>query len=171
MDILNNVINFQPIMPSASQIIAELQDLLDEAIAIDQADMGTIHLYDAQTETLRIVVHKELNAEFLEYFNVVKPFDSSACGRAAGIGNIVVISDVMHDVAFTPHRPIAKRAGFRSVKSVPLLAGGKLLGVLSIHFKTVQWSWQIGVLNTQIDKITQLLENSSNVKLIDTGSN
>lgn len=164
---MNNIISFNAIMPI--QVISALQNLLEEAITVDKADMGNIQVYNKADETLRIVVQKGFGMEFLEHFKVVKAFDSSACGRAAGIGNVVAVSDVMHDTAFTPHRSIAKLAGFRSVKSVPLLSGGKMLGVLSTHFKDVQWSWQITSLSTQADKIIKLLENNPGIKSISGG--
>ena len=114
--------------------IAELHRLLEAAIESDGAAKGNIQVLEPETGTLRILVQKGFGADFLAHFEVVKAFDSSACGRAAGIGNDVLISDVEKDLAFRPHLQIARGAGFRSVRSIPIVdARGGVCGVLSVH--------------------------------------
>ena len=121
-------------MPLAKETINELHRLLEMAIEREGAVKGNIQIFEPETESLRILVHIGFGAEFLSYFEVVKAFDSSACGRAAGIGNVVLVEDVETDRAFLPHRRIARRAGFRSVKSIPVFgSAGGVCGILSLH--------------------------------------
>lgn len=116
---------------------------LEKVITNENVNMGNIQFLDPEKKVLVIAVHKGFRQDFLDYFEEVKPFDTSACGRAVGIGNTVIIPDVNIDQAFAAHRKIANEAGFRSVRSVPILAANnELLGVLSTHSAAPNWNWK-----------------------------
>jgi hypothetical protein len=52
-----------------------------------------------------------------------------------------VIADVENDPDFAPYRNVAKRAGFRSVRSTPLIThDNKLVGIVSTHFAAPNWA-------------------------------
>lgn len=124
---------------------ARLLELLDNAIALDRATKGNIQVYDPNKKRLILTaeLQRGFEAPFLEHFASVKAFDSSACGRAMGTGNCVLIPDVMSDVAFEAHRKVALAAGVRSVKSMPLVgADGVFRGILSTHAPGVKWDWE-----------------------------
>ncbi len=146
-------------MQSLSKTLDEkLNDLLQRAIVLDKANFGNIQLYNRKTETLHIVAQQGFNQDFLEHFKIVNAFDSSACGRASCIGSPVIITDVTLDLAFIPHRAIARSAGFRSVKSVPIISKPKnLLGVISTHFKNPKWDWEMNTLDEVIAELAELL--------------
>jgi hypothetical protein len=127
-------------MPQA----ARLAQLLAEAIALDRAAKGNIQALDQASGVLKIVAHHGFNKAFLRHFENVKPFDSSACGRAFGAQRCIMIPDVLMDRAFAPHREIAASNGFRSVKSIPVVApDGRFHGVLSTHSPGVRWDWEL----------------------------
>ena len=120
-----------------------LRKLLDQAIALDRAAKGNIQILDRETGELHLLVQRGFDAAFSRYFKKVRAFDASACGRALGSGDCVIISDVMHDPDFQPHRVIAGASGFRSVKSIPIAAkDGSILGMLSTHSPSVRWDWE-----------------------------
>lgn len=146
-------------MQSLSKTVDEkLNDILQRAIVLDKASFGNIQLYDSKTGTLHIIAQQGFNRDFLDHFKVVNAFDSSACGRASGIGSPVIIIDVMLDIAFIPHRHIARSAGFRSVKSVPIISTPKkLLGVISTHFTNPKWDWEMNTLDEVIPELVKLL--------------
>lgn len=113
-----------------------LYQVLDATIALLQADMGNIQLYDSQREVLEIVAHQGFNSEFLDYFREVPIGESSVCSRVLQSGQRVIIEDVETDPEYAPHRQIAAAAGYRAVQSTPLTGSqGQLLGVLSTHFR------------------------------------
>lgn len=120
-----------------------LAALLDEAVRVDKVARGNIQAFDPESKTLKIVCHLGFGDEFLRHFETVRPSGPSACGRAFGSADCVVIPDVENDEAFRPHREIARISGFRSVKSVPVKdAAGRLLGVLSTHSVNVRHDWE-----------------------------
>jgi hypothetical protein len=144
--------------PLPVKIEKEVSYLLSQAIEIDGADMGNIQLFYQREQILTIIAQKGFDRIFLEYFETVKAFDSSACGRAIGIGSTVVISDVNLDIGFAPHRNIAKSAGFRAVKSVPLNdKDNNYVGVLSTHYKKPKWDWETKKITTITGEIAELL--------------
>jgi hypothetical protein len=114
------------------EVVAEIA--LEKMMALARAERGNIQLADPASGALRIVAHHGFDAEFLSYFAVVED-DMSACGRAAARGAQVVLSDVITDKRFEPHRRIATASGFRAVQSTPLLdRNGHLVGVVSTHY-------------------------------------
>src|ERR1051326_7387494 len=123
-----------------------LGQLLDEAIELDRAAKGNIQVYEAETDSLKIIAHRGFDENFLSHFHSVKRFDSSACGRAFGIQNFIMIADIMEDNGFKPHREVMLVNGIRSVKCIPVVGpDGQFQGVLSTHSPSVHWDWeQIG---------------------------
>lgn len=117
--------------------------LLERAIKLEEAEKGNVQALDERTKTLSIVCQRGFKADFLEHFRSVKAYGGSACGRAAGLAVPVLIRDVQKDPAFEPHRAVAARAGFRAVRSHPLLdSRGKLHGVVSVHWRLPRTRWR-----------------------------
>ncbi|MBV9693408.1 MAG: PAS domain S-box protein, partial [Alphaproteobacteria bacterium] len=73
--------------------------------------------------------------EFLDRFHEVPASGASSCARAMRAKSRVVVSDTETDVDYEPLRAIARRSGYRSVQSTPLVSrDGSLIGILSTHF-------------------------------------
>jgi len=120
---------------AASSLDTFLPGFLDGALALTGADFGTVQLRDPAAGSLRIVTQSGFDPGFLEYFAQVDD-DHSACGRAAREGVQVVITDVVADPGFAPHREMAAASGFRAVQSTPLTdSAGRLVGMVSTHFR------------------------------------
>jgi PAS domain S-box-containing protein len=114
-----------------------LDEVLDAAILLLDADYGNIQLYNPHKKGLEIVVQRGFPQAFLDTFKLVSPEDNSACGRALRSGARIVIEDVLTDEEYTNFRDIASAAGYRAVQSTPLLVpGGPVLGMLSTHFRS-----------------------------------
>jgi hypothetical protein len=121
-------------LSDASDLAELLPAVLEGAMALTGADFGNVQVFDV-TGALTIATHSGFSTEFLQYFAVVDD-DHSACGRAAGTGAQVAISDVDTDPGFAPHRAIAAASGFRAVQSTPLVDySGRMIGMVSTHFR------------------------------------
>jgi GAF domain-containing protein len=102
-------------------------------------DLGNIQLLDPQTGKLVIAAQRGFGLGFLDHFSTVGLEDDSACGRAMRDRGSVFIPDVTTDPLFASHRSVAQAAGFRAVKSTPLInQDGALFGVLSTHFRSIR---------------------------------
>ncbi len=137
----------------------DITALLNEAIHIENADKGNIQVFDDKRQVLHIIAQKGFADEFLEHFKEAKPFDSSSCGRAIGIGNTIVVSDVSVDVTFIPDMKIIKASGFRAVKSVPIFdIDNNKMGVISTHYINTRWIWDLNSINGLLLKLVPILK-------------
>ena len=111
-----------------------LQEIMDAAVAIVDAKMGTLQLIE--DDSLLIVAHYGHQQPFLEFFSSAES-RASVCGEAMQRGGRVIIEDVETSSLFvgTPSLDVMCNAGVRAVHSTPIISrAGTLLGVL-----TTQW--------------------------------
>jgi len=112
-----------------------LEEILDDTIALENADFGNIQIYNPDAQALEIVAQRGFQQNMLEHFRSVHD-TGAACGRAMKLRRRVIIEDVETDLEFAPHRHIAASAGFRAVQSTPLFTrSSEFLGMLSTHFR------------------------------------
>jgi len=120
-----------------------VQTILDDVVAFHGAQYGNVQLLVG--DNLVIAAQRGFGPEFLKTFQRVKRDDGCACGRALRLGQSIVIADVENDADFAPYRNVAKRAGFRSVRSTPLIThDNKLVGIVSTHFAAPNWAARNG---------------------------
>lgn len=113
-----------------------LQAVVDAAIAVSDAHMGNVQLYDAAAHSLRIVAHRGFQQPFLDYFEVVQ-CGTAICGEALRLGMRVTVEDVLQSPLFlgTPMMAVMEAAGVRAIQSTPMRArSGMLLGMFSTHW-------------------------------------
>jgi PAS domain S-box-containing protein len=117
---------------------AGLDEMLAATMELLGADFGNIQILDARRGVLLIEAQQGFQKEFLDYFREVSAKDGSACGRALGSGERIVVEDVEADLDFAPMIQILRNAGFRAVQSTPIIArDGRPLGMISTHFRSV----------------------------------
>ena len=139
-----------------------LQEIMDAAVSIVGAEMGTLQLLEG--DSLRIVAAYGHFRPFLEFFASAENL-ASVCGEATKRGERVVVSDVETSSLFigTPSLAVLREAGVRAVQSTPVMSrNGALLGIL-----TTQWGipytpderdlWRIDLL---VRQASDLIENS-----------
>jgi two-component system CheB/CheR fusion protein len=115
-----------------------LGDIVEAAMAITQADFGTIQLVDPPTGDLQIVAHRgELPDWWLDFWRTVNAGKGS-CGAALQRNERMIIEDVEQSPVFvgTPALEIQLRAGIRAVQSTPLVSrAGQPIGMFSTHYR------------------------------------
>jgi PAS domain S-box-containing protein len=119
----------------AHDISMLLEEILDAAIAITGADMGTVQLFEG--EVLKIRAQRGLEPAFLSFFDASdeNQIISAAAVRA---GRRVIVPDVAASptLAGTAAREVMLAAGVRAVQSTPLLSrGGRTLGMFSTQYR------------------------------------
>ncbi len=118
-----------------SSFSAQLQDLLDAAIAAEGCSKGNIQFFNPCVDGLQIAAHRGFDTAFLQQFDIVRRDEPSACGRAFRFGLRVVIKDITIDRFYAPYLSVANGSGYRAVQSTPIIQpGGSVIGVLSTHF-------------------------------------
>jgi PAS domain S-box-containing protein len=124
---------------SCDDLQTALEEVLDAALALMEAELGNVRLLDPSTRELRIVAQRGFGEEFLEHFLSVSANSGKVCARAAQQRKRVIVEDVQTDPQFAPDREVAGAAGFRGIQSTPIMSRrGELLGVLSTYFRDPQ---------------------------------
>lgn len=126
---------FETRLSNCADLQSILNCVLDGGLELTKATLGNVKLVDQRKGYLTIAAQRGFHREFLDFFNHANVDDSlSICGRALWERR-AIISDVILDEEFAPWRPVADRAGFRSLQSTPIISGsGALLGIVSTHF-------------------------------------
>src|SRR5690349_6254943 len=96
--------------------------LLEEAMAVTRADMGTFQLTERSTPSLRIVASRGFGPAFLRFFSTVRESDDCACGRSLKQAARIIVPDIGASDIFrdTPAGDILRDAEVRAVQSTPL---------------------------------------------------
>ena len=111
-----------------------LQEVMDAAVAIEGADLGTLQLLEG--DSLRIVAHHGHQQPFLDFFASAES-RASVCGEATKRGERVIVPDVETSPLFagTTSLAVLREASVRAMQSTPIMSRtGLLLGIL-----TTQW--------------------------------
>jgi PAS domain S-box-containing protein len=119
----------------AADVSTLLQEIVDAAVAITDADMGNIQLLEEGA--LRIAAQHGFEPPFLNSFDVVHE-GLAACGVALLHGKRIVVEDITESPIFvgTPALDVLLAANVRAVQSTPLVShSGLVLGMFSTHYR------------------------------------
>lgn len=111
-----------------------LQEVMDAAVAIVDADLGILHLVEG--DTLRIAAHHGHQQSYLDFFRNAEARES-VFKEARKQGRRVIVEDLELSPIFagSPSLAVWRAAGVRAVQSTPLFSrSGRMLGIL-----TTQW--------------------------------
>lgn len=112
-----------------------LDAMLEAAIAITEADFGTIQTLDSRCTSLRIFSHRGVPPAWVEYWSRVEE-GRGACGAALRRNERVVIEDIRESDVYTPEAlAMQLEVGIRAVQATPLVArSGKIIGIIATHY-------------------------------------
>jgi PAS domain S-box-containing protein len=114
-----------------------LQEILQTAITIANADKGNLQILNPHSGALQIVVESGFSKPFLKFFRKVQADDPSACSVAMREAKYTIVEDITRSSIFAgqPSLEVLIAAGVRAVHSVPLKStAGNLVGILSVHY-------------------------------------
>ncbi|MBW4499368.1 MAG: PAS domain S-box protein [Scytonema hyalinum WJT4-NPBG1] len=124
----------EPLLQEILEAAMLQQGAAQGAIALLQADMGNLQIYDQQEPSLKIVAQFGFKQEFLDFCSATA--EEALCGISMRERRRVIVGDIQTDPRFEHLRLIAEKAGYRAVQSTPLFGhSGEILGVLSTHFR------------------------------------
>jgi GAF domain-containing protein len=119
----------------------DLMPVLDIAIAISGADMGTLQRFDESTDCLTFVASRGFSSQALSFFAIVRRDSNTTCAAALTRRMRVFVEDVSTSYLFvgTAQLDMLRADGIAAVQSTPLISStGRLWGVVSTHFREVQ---------------------------------
>jgi GAF domain-containing protein len=149
----------------ADKLPADIKDeiisLMKKAMYNDEADMCALHVYESNREELHIAAQAGLSPAYLAHFKDTHPFDTTASGRAIGIGSAIIISDVLDDVNTLNNRSRDNEAGVRAIKAVPLFWHQKKVGVIATHFREPKYTWNLNHLDEVVRPLSEVLAGAA----------
>jgi GAF domain-containing protein len=120
---------------------ADLLQVLDIAIGITGADMGTLQRLDERADCLTIVASRGFSTEALAFFGAVRRDTHTTCAAALMRRMRVFVGDVSTSYLFVGTREldVLRAGGIAAAQSTPLISSnGRLWGVFTTHFREPQ---------------------------------
>jgi PAS domain S-box-containing protein len=111
--------------------------VLDAAIGLMSADMGSMQTYYPEQGELRLLVWRGFAPESAASWERVNRHSATPCGMALSMGRRVIVTDIesFDFMAGPADLDACRRAGLRAAQSTPLVSrSGRLLGMISTHW-------------------------------------
>jgi PAS domain S-box-containing protein len=113
------------------------EDVLDAAISLMSADMGSMQQFIPERDELRLLASRGFHAESEAFWKYVRVDSTCSCGIALSSGARTVLPDI--ETCDPPmgadDLDASRRSGIRAVQSTPLISrSGQLLGMISTHW-------------------------------------
>jgi PAS domain S-box-containing protein len=112
--------------------------VLDAAINLMSADMGSMQRFYPEQRELRLLASKGFDPHSAAFWERVHLESASTCGAALSAGHRVIVPDVEASdfLAGTADLHAYRQSGIRAVQSTPLVSrSGRLLGMISTHWR------------------------------------
>lgn len=119
----------------------DLMQILDIAIGITGADMGTLQRFDDRDDCLKLTTSRGFSSQVLDFFDVVRRDTHSTCAAAFTWRMRVFVEDIAASYLFVGTRELdlLGAEGVAAVQSTPLISSsGRLWGVITTHFRKPQ---------------------------------
>ena len=112
--------------------------VLDAAVYLMHADVGSMQKYDPERDELRLLASRGFPAEAIAFWDRVYRHSGTSCGMALSVGHRVVVPDIecADFMAGSADLEVARQVGLRAMHSTPLVSrSGRLLGMISTHWQ------------------------------------
>jgi GAF domain-containing protein len=122
----------------SKDVTAELGEVVDVAMEMTGADMGTLQRFDEENDWLEMTASRGFTAEALASFRIVRRDTNTTCAVALTRRMCVFVEDISTSYLFvgTPELEALRRAGTAAVQSTPVISStGRFWGVISAHFR------------------------------------
>ncbi len=139
--------DMQQLQQISSQLICEdnidvlYQQIVDAAIALMAADLGSVYMLDPDQNRLRLLASRGLHPTAVEQWQSIGLDSNTASGQAAASGEPTFISDV--ETCNLPMGSVdldcARLSGIKAVHSTPLVSrNGRIVGTICTQWRTPQ---------------------------------
>ncbi len=156
---------------SQDKMQALLDGIVNSAIEITHADMGTMQLLN-EGNTLRFVSQRGFKQSYLDFFKCINADGHTVYGEAMRSKKRVIVDDVTQSPIFvnTPALKVLLEAGVRAVQSTPLFTrSGKFLGVITTYYQTPHKpdEFDLRLLDLLVRQAADFVERVENEQKID----
>lgn len=126
---------------NSKDVGADLLQVLDIAIGITGADMGTLQRFDERADCLKIVASSGFSSEALTFYGIVRRDTNTTCAVALTRRMRVFVEDISTSYLFVGPRELdmLRAGGVAAALSTPLISSsGRFWGVVTTHFHEPQ---------------------------------
>ncbi|HLX91352.1 MAG TPA: ATP-binding protein, partial [Puia sp.] len=110
--------------------------LLGTATYLMGSDFASLQCYDPETESLRLLAHKNFHAASVSAWQKIKADSESVCGLALRHNSRILVPDVENEGFPQEQFDLYRLSGIRAVQSTPLISrSGGLVGMINSHWK------------------------------------
>ncbi|MGG6293349.1 PAS domain S-box protein [Leptolyngbya sp. AN02str] len=113
------------------------EQILDAAIALMHADMGSLQSLDPERGALHLMHSRGFHPDSAAYWEWVGYDSHASCGIALTTGDRVIVPDIdsCDLIVGTEDHPIFQKSNIRAVQTTPLISrNGRLVGMISTHW-------------------------------------
>jgi GAF domain-containing protein len=128
-------------LTQSEDVNSYLQQILDVAITMTGADMGTLQRFDDKNDCLRIVASRGFSNEALRFFGTVRRDTNTSCAAALTRRMHVFVGDIPTSYLYvgTPELDMMRAIGVAAAQSTPFISSsGRLWGVITAYFREPQ---------------------------------
>ncbi len=118
------------LISQADSLDQALNHVLDQLLSLTEADMGSIHLLEPESGSLKLVASRGVSKGFVCAERRI-PVGECLCGEAARTGELVASGDLTAEPRLV--RSACRDEKFGSVVSLPLKSRDRSLGILTIY--------------------------------------
>lgn len=114
------------------------EQILDAAIAIMDANMASMQMFEEEKNGLLLLASKGFHPKSAEFWKWVDTASSSSCSKAITQGQRIIVPDVDESnfMQGTEDLKYSQLSGIKAVQSTPLITRqGKPVGMISTHWK------------------------------------
>ena len=126
---------------NSKDVDSDLVKVLDIAIGITGADMGTVQRFEERDDCLRLVASRGISSQAVDFFAIVRRNTNTTCAAAFTQRMRVFVEDISTSYLFVGTREldILTAGGIVAAQSTPLItSNGRLRGVITTHFREPQ---------------------------------
>ena len=110
-------------------------EILDAAIALTEADAGTVQILDDDRQALALLATKGFSREMTDHFEWVGADSDTSCGMALATNARIFVEFDDPATAHLEDMRLHVEAGYRSAQSTPLVTrSGRPIGMVSTHW-------------------------------------
>ncbi len=113
-----------------------LQFALDRIAPQLGATLGSVYLLDGASELMRLVAAHQWPERYRPWLSAMRVrVGFGPSGEAASERRVIDVPDVFADPDLEDWHDVARELGFAAITSLPLIAGGRVLGVVTFYFR------------------------------------
>lgn len=113
------------------------EEIVQAAMTIMASDFSSLQLLDTETNELQLLAWRNFHPESASFWKRIRADSTTSWARVVRNGERIVIGDTEHCnfLAGTEDLREYRHSDIRSIQSTPLTRGGKLIGILSTHWR------------------------------------